>query len=103
MIKHHEDVDKLSRNNGRKPTKLVRNLAAIYTSIFPTNALVKVKVIKKTLVLADNHITSGDVISLIIMRSYHLIGTQGRTRTGTPVTEVDFESTASTIPPLGPH
>ena len=31
------------------------------------------------------------------------VGTQGRTRTGTPVTEVDFESTASTIPPLGPH
>ena len=37
------------------------------------------------------------------MRPYQLIGTQGRTRTGTPVTEVDFESTASTIPPLGPH
>jgi hypothetical protein len=47
MIKHHEDVDKLSRNNGRKPTRLVRNLAAIYTSIFPTNALVKVEVIKE--------------------------------------------------------
>jgi len=47
MIKHHEDVDKLSTNNGRKPTILVRNLAATYTSIFPTNALVKVEVIKK--------------------------------------------------------
>ena len=30
-------------------------------------------------------------------------GTQGRTRTGTPVKAGDFESPASTIPPLGPH
>ena len=29
-------------------------------------------------------------------------GTQGRTRTGTPVKAGDFESPASTIPPLGP-
>ena len=29
-------------------------------------------------------------------------GTQGRTRTGTPVRAGDFESPASTIPPLGP-
>ena len=28
-------------------------------------------------------------------------GTQGRTRTGTPVKAGDFESPASTIPPLG--
>jgi len=47
MIKHHEDVDKLSRNNGRKPIRLVRNLAATFTSIFLTNALAKVQVIKK--------------------------------------------------------
>ena len=30
-------------------------------------------------------------------------GTQGRTRTGTPVKAGDFESPASTIPPLGPN
>lgn len=30
-----------------------------------------------------------------------LIGTQGRTRTGTTVKSGDFESPASTIPPLG--
>ena len=32
----------------------------------------------------------------------NLSGTQGRTRTGTPVKAGDFESPASTIPPLGP-
>ena len=32
----------------------------------------------------------------------NLAGTQGRTRTGTPVKAGDFESPASTIPPLGP-
>ena len=31
------------------------------------------------------------------------LGTQGRTRTGTPAKAGDFESPASTIPPLGPH
>ena len=31
------------------------------------------------------------------------IGTQGRTRTGTPAKAGDFESPASTIPPLGPR
>ena len=32
----------------------------------------------------------------------NLSGTQGRTRTGTSVRTGDFESPASTIPPLGP-
>ena len=102
MIKYHEDEDKLSSNNGRKPTRLVRSLAATYIPISPTNALVKVEVIEKRWSRLTT-ISRVRVISLRIMRSYHLIGTQGRTRTGTPVTEVDFESTASTIPPLGPH
>jgi len=47
MIKYHEDEDKLSSNNGRKPTRLVRSLAATYIPISPTNALIKVEVIEK--------------------------------------------------------